>query len=170
MTSKSRRCRAIRCPGSLLQRRCRKYGKGSEWGAGAVQAEEQHGTLAPMRLATFRRFAFVAIFALLEPLWGHSATTSTIADEASGASPLTHLSIGTAPVQTSRQHLEDAWQATSSRLDQSRVAVVLSVGALLWLLRLIPWTVLASVLTAGSSLIRRRYVIALRAPPAFRCT
>ena len=121
-----------------------------------------------MRLAILRRFALVAFIALLEPLWGHWASVPSVVIEASSESLLAHPEIGTATVPTFRQHVEAAWRASNDRPDPGRVLVILAVLGLLSFLRLTPWTALTA--RSAPSLACRRHVIALRAPPALRCS
>lgn len=130
----------------------------------------EDGTLRPMRLAIFRRFALVAVIALLEPLWGHWASVPSVVVEASSGSVPAHAEIGTATVPTFRQHVEAAWRASNVRPEPGRVLVALAVLGLLSLLRLTPSTTLPSARRAAPSRARRRHVIALRAPPALCCS
>lgn len=123
-----------------------------------------------MRLAVLRRFALVAVIALLEPLWGHWASVPSVRVEASSGTVSVHPVVGVATVPTFRQHVEAAWRASNARPEPGRTLVTLAVLAVLALLARIPWTSLTAALSARMSLTRRRHVIALRAPPALRCS
>lgn len=122
-----------------------------------------------MRLAILRRFALVAVIALLEPLWGHWASVPSVVVEASTGSVLAHAELGTTTVPTFRQHVEAAWRGSNARPEPGRALVALALLGLLSLLGLTPWTTLTAARPAPS-LARRRHVIALRAPPALRCS
>ena len=121
-----------------------------------------------MRLVTFRRFAFVAVIAVMEPLWGHWAALPRLVVEASTGTVPAHAEIATAAVPSFRQHVEAVWRASKERPATSRSLAALAFLAVLSLLRPTPWRTLITAQPAPPALARRRHVIALRAPPAPR--
>lgn len=122
-----------------------------------------------MRLVTLRRFAFVAVIAVMEPLWGHWAALPRLVVEASTETVPAHAEIGTAAIPSFRQHVEAAWRGSKEQPATSRSVMALAVLAVLSLLRPTPWRTLVTARPAPPALARRRHVIALRAPPAPRC-
>lgn len=122
-----------------------------------------------MRSATIRRLALVAAVVLLAPIWCRPAAVVPILDS-SGA-----VLVGVAPTGGSstpaiRRSPVAGWWVAASRSDHGRGPVAVGVVALLSILTLAGWAQLLPVRQAPSPLIRRRHVIALRAPPSPVCT
>ena len=121
-----------------------------------------------MGSATIRRFALVAAMVLLAPIWCRPAAVVTPLKSA--GAPL----IGLAPTGGSstpdipRSGVAGWW--TASRTDYARGPVAVGVVALLALLTLAGWAPLVAMRSSPSPLIRRRHVIALRAPPPLLLT
>ena len=121
-----------------------------------------------MGSATVRRIALVAAIVLLVPVWSRPAV-ATGAPEGADAI-FVRLGAGTAsPTPAIRRHLSPGWWHAGTRADHGRALVALAVVALLSLLRLVRCSTVPSMRAAPSSLARRRYAIALRAPPLPAC-
>jgi hypothetical protein len=121
-----------------------------------------------MTSATVRRFAFVAAMVLLAPIWCRPASV-TRAVETPGAVIAGLVDAGAAAAPAIRRHAPAGWWMAASRASHGRTLVVLGTLALLALLGLAPWARVQTVRRAPSPLVRRRHVIALRAPPLPFC-
>jgi hypothetical protein len=128
-----------------------------------------------VRSAIVRRFALVAVLVLLVPAWG--SARSPVGDVEATASVLVRAAnAGTlsapdaaAPAAAINRQAAGILGLSGARADHRRIPVALALVALLALLRpAAPLRVLASR-HAPSSLVRRRYAIALRAPPLPSC-
>ncbi|MEA2685979.1 MAG: hypothetical protein QOE93_1174 [Actinomycetota bacterium] len=104
---------------------------------------------------------------LLAPVWCATATgvqaTETPTEVVLARAP--------GPVTTPlvRRPTVAGWWVYGNRADHGRGLVALAIVAVLSVLALVPWGRLAAVCSPRSSLVRRRHVIALRAPPSPLC-
>ena len=121
-----------------------------------------------MGSATIRRFAFVAALLLLAPIWYRPATVTDALDTR-GRALVGLAAAGAGTVPAIRRHAASAWWTAATRADQGRSLAAVGLLALLALTRLMPWATLLTARTVASSLVRRRHVISLRAPPRPRC-
>jgi len=122
-----------------------------------------------MRYATIRRFALMAAVVLLAPTWCRPSAALPV-QESAGV-----LLIGLAPSGGSstpaiRRSAVAGWWMAASRADHGRSGLAGGVVALLSLLTVARWAPMAAMRSVPSPLIRRRHVIALRAPPSPLCT
>lgn len=114
--------------------------------------------------ATIRRLASVAAIVLVTLVWFRPAVPGGPVDVADR--PL----IGQAPGASGAEpavvrHSQAGWLLHGTRPDHGKGVAIAAVLALVTLLRLVPWGPSDAVRRAPSSIGRRRYTIALRAPP-----
>ena len=125
------------------------------------------GTIGGMAPATFRRFALVAAMVLLAPFWCRPSVV--VRAVSSPGTMLVGLATdGTPATPAIRRQTAGAW-GMAGRFEQGRRLLAVGVVALLSLLLVGPWSVLQTLRSAPSSLVRRRHAIALRAPPLPSC-
>ncbi len=110
-----------------------------------------------MGSAAARRFALVAALVLLSPVWFRAASVVHAPDRSDGLY-VGMAQAGTSPVLVIRRHAGPSGGAAFR-------APTATLVALVSLLLLVRWAAFAGA-PAASPLIRRRHVIALRAPPA----
>jgi len=121
-----------------------------------------------MRSATIRRFALVAAMVMLAPLWCRpAAVISTL--ETSGALIVGVADAGATTAPAIRRQVTTGWWAAASRANQVRNLLVDGTLALLALFGVVLWARLVIRPGARSPLVRRRHIIALRAPPLPFC-
>jgi hypothetical protein len=130
-----------------------------------------------MRSATVRRFALVAAVVLLAPVWARQAPTARVVQGVESALVGAVAADGTlaapataTPGAALRRQAGAGWGLSGTRADHGRAVAALALVALLSLLRPAPWARLRAAREAPSSLVRRRFAIALRAPPLPSCT
>ncbi|MGH9264361.1 MAG: hypothetical protein ACRD1D_06680 [Acidimicrobiales bacterium] len=114
--------------------------------------------------ATIRRLGCVAAMVLLAVVWFRPTVPGGPVHAADR--PL----IGQAPITTGAEpavvrHSQVGWLLHGTRPDHGKGGVTAAVLALVALLRLVPWGPSDGVRRAPPSIGRRRYAIALRAPP-----
>jgi hypothetical protein len=128
-----------------------------------------------VRSATVRRCALVAVLVLLVPAWGRSgrATGGVQAAESVVVRSAKAGTLGAgdaaAPTAAIRRQAAGVLGLTGARSDQRRAVAAMALLGLVALIRLRGWDRLPAVRNAPSSLARRRYAIALRAPPVPSC-
>ncbi len=116
-----------------------------------------------MGSATARRFALVAVIALLAPLWWQPVTGSV---ELAGTVVLRIAAPAPSPAPAIRRNVSTGPWVFGSRPLQGRLVVAALLMALVALVPVGPWTGVVAVGAGPSSLIRRRHAISLRAPPS----
>ncbi len=117
-----------------------------------------------MGFATIRRFALVAAMVLLAPVWCRPAVL--VQPLESLRAPLAGLAPnGGSSMPAIRRSAVAGWWIAASRTDYGRGPVAVGVVALIALLTLAGWAPLLAMRSSPSPLVRRRHVIALRAPP-----
>ena len=114
--------------------------------------------------APIRRLALVAAILLLVPLWSRPSTAARSVDS-TAAAVVRVAPTAAASSPAIRRQASGGWWVTGTRLDPGRTLLGLGLVVLLSLLRVVRWDTIDAARWALSPLVRRRHIIALRAPP-----